>query len=424
VTDQLDESWSPPDRASSQPRERPLRTDLPPRLLGARGNPTDASVFSGIPHYFLKAAIKGGILDAPVPLPPDGLDYQVRRIVWNLTRPLTGDRRGGYQYVPARRNRQWADARGELGGTCIMAAWQLFPHFVVEDDSIEKWFFIDQTLTQLYDEYKERDIIGRRIAKRAVAAEREGYQAATGIIVHSQWAARDVVDRYGIDRAKVHVVTQAANFEQAVYDAWEAEEVERRTERPDDSETGRPLRLVFVGLVGLRKGLDRLLAALELAQRQGSRATLRVIGCPAKQMPPELRSLPGVEWCGRIDKRRDGGRFLSMLADCDVGVLLSRVEAGGCGLSEYQAAGLAVLGTNAGGAAEQILAGNGVIVDTEATPAEIADTVLQLERQPEIVHQMRQVAWRQRRAASWAARVEEIRTFWPHADPPKDDERG
>ena len=392
----------------------PQRTAPPRRLLAARGDPDNPSIFSGIPYYFLRAAVKGGILDAPVSLPRDGVDFHLRRILWNVTRPLTFDRRGGYQYVPARRNRQWAEVRPTLMGTCIVSTWQLFPSFVVDDDSIEKWFFIDQTLTQLYDEYKQREIIGRRIARHALLEEREGYESATGIIVHSHWAARSVVDDYGIDPSRVHIVAQAANIDDAVYSEWEAQEVVRRSREPRTTERSKHLRLVFVGLDGRRKGLDRLLRGLTIAWRQGSDATLRVIGSSPKQMPPELRSLGGVEWCGRIDKRKEGARFLRLLAECDVGVLLSRAEAGGCGLFEYQATGLAVLGTNAGGAADQILSGNGLTIDTESTPAEIADTVIRLEREPGLLQGMQESSWRQRRSAMWAARVIEIRRFWPY----------
>ncbi|HEV2124279.1 MAG TPA: glycosyltransferase family 4 protein [Chloroflexota bacterium] len=361
--------------------------------------------------------MQGGIIDAPVRLPSDGVDFHLRRILWNVTRPLTFDRRGGYQYVPARRNRQWAGSRPYLAGSRILMAWQLLPKFVVEDDSIDKWFFIDQTLMQLYDEYKEREIIGRRIARRAVDEERTGYEAATGIIVHSRWAARSVIEDYGVDPAKVHVLTQAANIDEDAYSAWEAEEEACGRRGQVAGALNQPLRLVFVGLDGRRKGLDRLLAALAIARRGGSRATLRVIGCSPKRMPLELRSLPGVEWCGRIDKRNDAARFLRLLGGCDVGVLLSRIEAGGCGLFEYQAVGLAVLGTNAGGAAEQVLPGNGLIIDTSATPAEIAETVLGFEREPEVVHKMQESAWRQRRFATWAARVDEFGTFWPRSEP-------
>lgn len=381
--------------------------------MAARGDPTDPSIFSGIPHYFLKAALRGGIVDAPVPLPADGLDFAIRRIVWNATRPLTGDRHGGYQYTTARRNRQWEAARPILGGSCILNAWQLLPRFVVDDPTIDRWYFVDQTLTQLYEEYEEREIIGRRIARQALGEERRGYELARGVIAHSRWAARSVIEGYGIPPSKVYVVTQAANLDHDTYAAWEAAEVARREHEPADEP--RPgLRFVFIGLDGRRKGLDRFLRGLAIARQGGSRATLRVIGASAKQMPPELRTLTGVEWCGRIDKRRDGERFLRLVSECDVGCLLSRVEAGGCGLSEYQALGLAVMGTNAGGAAEQILPGNGVIVDVGATADDIAETIAHLDREPELVAKMRQVAWQQRRDATWDARVAEIRAFWPY----------
>lgn len=390
-------------------------SDPPLRLLGARGDATDPSVFSGIPYYFLHAAVKGGIVDGPVPLPRDDLRFAARRIVWNATRPLTGDRHGGYQYNPARRDRQWAAARPALGGTCILHAWQLLPDSVVADDSIEKWFFIDQTLAQLHEDYDEQSIIGRRIGRQARAAERAGYEAARGVIAHSRWAAQSVVDRYGIDPAKVHVVKQAANILGDALAAWERSEQVRRQAEPGCH--AGPLRLVFVGLDGRRKGLDRLLRGLAIARKGGAQVTLRIIGCPPELMPPELRGLPGVEWCGRIDKRRDAARFLKLVGESDVGCLLSRVEAGGCGLSEYQVLGLAVLGTNAGGAAEQVLPGNGMLVDVDASDGDIADTLMHLERHPEIVESMRSVAWRQRHSATWDARVEEIRAFWPYPSP-------
>jgi len=356
--------------------------------------------------------VKGGILDGPVPLPRDGLDFAIRRIVWNATRPLTGDRHGGFQYTTARRDRQWAAARPTLGGTCILNAWQLLPRSVVDDPSIERWYFIDQTLRQLYEEYEEQDIIGRRIARNALREERHGYEAASGIIVHSRWAAASIIERYEIDPVKIHVVNQAANLDDRAYAEWESAESARRAEaRPG---TRGPLRFVFVGLDGRRKGLDRFLAALDIARRSGSRALLRVIGASPTQMPRPLRSLTGVEWCGRIDKRRDPQHFLRLVSECDIGCLLSRIEAGGCGLSEYQALGLGVLGTSAGGAAEQILPGNGMILEVTASAEEIAETILHLEREPELVEKMRQVAWQQRHAALWDTRVEEIRTFWPH----------
>jgi len=130
-------------------------------------------------------------------------------------------------------------------------------------------------------------------------------------------------------------------------------------------------------------------------------------------MPAELRVISGVEWCGRISKQLEAARFLRLVGECHVGCLLSRVEAGGCGLSEYQALGLAVLGTDAGGAAEQIIPGNGFTVGVDATPEQISEVILRLEREPGLVDGMRAVAWRQRHSALWDARVDDMREFWP-----------
>lgn len=385
------------------------------RLLAAKGDPTDVSVFSGIPRHFLPAALRGGIVDGHVRLARDGPAFAARRVVWNATRPLVGQRHGGYQYTTARRNRVWDGVLPMVPGTCILNAWQLLPRPVVDDTSVEKWYFIDQPLTQLFDVYGQRDRIGRRIAEKALDDERRGYEAAEGIIVHSRWAAASLTADYGIPAAKVHVVTQAANLDDHTYSTWEAAELVRRSDRPapDRPDHHQPLRLVFVGLEGMRKGLDRLLRGLALARGAGSGATLRVIGASPGQMPSDLRAVPGVEWCGRIDKQADPQRYLRLLSGCDVGCLLSRVEAGGCVLSEYQALGLAVLGTSAGGAPEQVLPGNGIIVDVAASDEEIAETILDLDRHRERVAAMRDQAWRQRRSSLWDARVAEIRAFWP-----------
>lgn len=388
------------------------------RLFVARGDPTDVAVYSGIPYYFLLAALRGGIIDAPVPLHKDGIAYAVRRIAWNASRPLTGNRHGGYRYTMGRHNHQWAPARAKLRGTCILSAWNLLPRWVVDDSSIERWYMVDLTLKQLFEEYGEQEVTGRRIVRKAIEEEREGYEAAQGVIVHSRWAAKSVIEEYGVSPANVHIVPVAANIDADSYAIWEAAELDRRLREPAPRRDSS-LRFVFVGLDVKRKGLERFLRGLDIARRSGSRATLRVIGATAKQVLPELRSTPGVEWCGPVDKHGDPQRFLRLVGECDVGFLLSRAESAGCVTFEYQALGLPVLCTSAGGAPDQILPGSGRLVDVAATAEEIAGIILELEREPELVEKMSEAAWQQRHAAMWDARVEEIGRFWPHRNGPE-----
>ena len=296
-------------------------------------------------------------------------------------------------------------------GSIITNCFPLFAPSVIKDRTIEKWFFIDQTLLQLFDYYEQRPLIGRRIAEDAIEREREGYCAATGIIVHSHWAAESVIRDYGVPTQRVHVVVPGANIDPVEYARWEAEEEERRTDTEETDE--RPLRLVFVGKYWQRKGLDRLLRALAVARCSGLSATLRVIGCQRETVPSDLRNVDGVEWIGFLDKQADAARFLRTVAECDVGCLLSRAEAGGIALREYHALGLVVLGTDAGGAPEHMISNASLIVPTQAAEEEIATTLLDLEKDLPRFARLRAIAWQRRHSALWEETVRQIKTIWP-----------
>ncbi|CAN5309307.1 glycosyltransferase family 4 protein [soil metagenome] len=320
-------------------------------LLAAVGDASHPDTFSGISSHFLAAAVAEGVLNGGLSLTTDGPRWQLRRWSWNLKAVLLGDRSGGYQFSVPFLEALWAPHQHLLRGALLMNVFQLYPPSVVGDPSIEKWFFIDQPLLALFDDYGTRASIGRRVARESLERERQGYHAAAGVIAHSRWAANSLIDDYGVPSDKVHVVVPGANLDPESYGEWERAEIRRR--ETSASLTGKDsIRFVFVGKDWKRKGLDRLLRGLALARRQGADVTLRVIGCPREALPSELRDTSGIEWCGFINKREDPKRFLRLVAECDVGCLLSRAEAGGISLREYHALGLAVFGTTAGGAPE------------------------------------------------------------------------
>ena len=97
------------------------------------------------------------------------------------------------------------------------------------------------------------------------------------------------------------------------------------------------------------------MTSLRHARRDGGKATLRVIGCSPNALPADLRDVDGVEWAGFVDKSKDSARYLHLVAECNIGCLLSRAEAGGIALREYHALGLAVIGPNTGGATEHMI---------------------------------------------------------------------
>jgi glycosyltransferase involved in cell wall biosynthesis len=384
----------------------------PRTFLAAVGDCNSPVTWSGIPYHFLQAARAQGLIDVGLALSADGLSLRARRIVWNFGRIITGDRRGGFQYSNAFLERLWSSSLPHIKNNVVINCFQLYAPPVVSDRTISKWFFIDQTLRQLFDYYGLRAQIGRRIVQEALRREREGYREAAGIIAHSLWAAGSLVEDYGLTPDRIQVVLPGANLDPAAYEKWEQREEEARSAREDRA--SRPMRLIFIGKDWRRKGLDRLLEALTLARQSGARMTLRLIGCGREDLPEHLRATEGVEWVGFINKRAEADRFLRMVADCDVGCLLSRAEAGGIAFREYHALGLAVIATDTGGVAEHTLPQASVLVSPGATVEEIAATLLELERDEARLAALRDAAWRQRRTVSWAETVRRIASFWPY----------
>lgn len=371
--------------------------------VAAVGDASDPLTWSGIPYHFSEAGKAAGFVTAGLPLGAQGWRWTARRVAWNLARVSTGDRRGGYQYSVPFLERLWRPVKADLRGARVIKCFQLYAPSVVADTSIEKWFYIDLTLSQLFDYYRVRPNVGRRVAADAVAREREGYHRARGIIVMSRFAAESVRQDYGVPEERIHVVVPGANLDPSVYRRWEATASEAR------NRAGGALRLLMVSTHWRRKGLDRLIRALAIARRKGLEATLTIIGSSPQELPPELAAQEGIQWLGRIHKDTDADRFLRTVADADVGCILARYEAGGSVLREYHALGLAALATTAGGMPDFMFPEAAVTVAPEASDDEIAEQLLRLGRDHQLLARLRNAAWQRRHEATWEETVRRLR---------------
>ena len=365
----------------------------PRRYVAAVGDANDPHTWCGIPYYLLQAGITAGCFDGGLRLSAHGLHWQAQRLLWNGVQWTRGDRFGGYQYSVPFLEWLWREERIRARNAAVINCFQLFPPSLVGDASVEKWFYIDQTLTQLFDHYGQRALVGKKIAAEAIARERIGYQAATGVIVHSRWTANSVATDYGIASDRIHVVTPGANIAAQPYEKWLAMQSSAATAAERDRHA---LKLVFIGKDWRRKGLPRLLAALQRVQKQSVSINLCVIGCRQDDLPAALSTTPSVQWHGFIDKEADWARFLALVGSCDVGCLLSTAEAGGIAQREFHALGLAVLGTTAGGAPEHADLECSWLVAPDAPVETIAAQLVKLARDPTWVSRAKAAAWRKR----------------------------
>lgn len=372
------------------------------RLLAAVGDPNDIATWSGTPYHLLIEARSQGVLDAGLPMGVDAPVWRRRRVLWNLLRVIQGFGRGGYQYSDGFLEALWRPHTAAIDGAILLNCFQLYPRSVVLRDDVARWYFIDQTLTQMFETYGARADVGRGVADAAVEAERAGYHRAAGVIAHSRWAAESLTDDYGVAQNRVHVVVPGANT--AGYNLDELPGARKATDTNGD----RVLRLVFVGKDPQRKGLDRLLRAIAIATGQGAPLHLRVIGCARETVAEPLRATLNVEWVGFIDKRTDAARYAELVGGADVGCLLSRAEAGGIGLREYHALGLAVIAPDVGGSPDHVIPEASILVRPDQSDADIAATLVALSRDRERVAAMKAVSWARRHEVLWTESVRRI----------------
>jgi len=374
------------------------------------GDANDPATWSGTPFHFLDAARKSGLIDEGLGLYVSSPAWKLKRLLWNAATLMRGRRLGGFQYSNYFLERIYAPFQNKLEGSRIMNFFQLYPPSIVRNAGIEKWFYLDMTLRQLVRCYGRVSDV--RTANEAFLREEEGYRNATGVIAHSHWAARSVVEEYGVSANVVHVAVPGANFDTDTYREWDG--CARTSPRNSDTE---PLRLVFVGKYSRRKGLDRLLSAVHITRAQGASIVLRIIGLEEKDSPTEWRNEPGVEWFGFLDKRTEPRRFIQAVAENDLGCLLSRAEAGGMVLREFHALGLPVIGPAVGGSPEHMFSDASVQVGPETSDEAIAEILLNLYNDRSVLARMREHAWNRRHEALWEATVSRVLEFMPSEVP-------
>lgn len=369
--------------------------------LAAVGDSNDVGTWSGIPFHLLQEGKHQGLIEHGLPLRTDGSGWSMRRYLWNLLSVARGRGKGGFQYSIEFLERLWDPVRSQVLGKRLLNCFQLYPPSLVES-CVERWYFLDQTLLQLLDTYGIRGQVGSWIARDALERERQGYQRAAHIVVHSEWALRSVVDDYGIDKEKVSVIVPGANLDWTVFEQWS------RDRSCSPIAVGSPVRLVFVGKHPERKGLDRLLRAYRIAVSEGAQCTLRIIGCSSDGVPPALRRIEGVEWYGFVDKRFDASSYLEAVGSCDIGCLLSRSEAGGMSLREFHALGLAVIGPQVGGSPDHVIPDAARLLSPDATDREVANTIIELVGDPESLRSMKQISRERRNEVTWKESVRRL----------------
>jgi len=185
------------------------------------------------------------------------------------------------------------------------------------------------------------------------------------VMVNSEWSA-EALRRQGIPPEKIRVIPLA-------YEAPVADPSTRR-DYPAAFDASRPLRVLFLGQLNLRKGVH---LALEAARRLEREPVEWIFVGPSDLPPPEPR--PNVRWQGPVS-RADAR---ALYARADVFLLPTLSDGFAITQLEAQAEGLPVLASRfCGDVVED--GRNGLIIDP-LTPESIAAAVSRCAHDPALV---------------------------------------
>ena len=194
---------------------------------------------------------------------------------------------------------------------------------------------------------------------------------ADQILVNSSWS-RDALLGEGIPEEKIRLVPVA-------YETVSESQTFQR-EYPKAFTSKRPLRVLFLGQINLRKGMSQLLEAITLLS--GENIEFRFVGPAQILVPAELKQNSRVKWFG-IVPRSDVPKHYK---EADVFILPTLSDGFGLTQLEAQSWKLPVIASRRCG--EVVSHGDNGIVLEEVSGRSIAKAMLELLRSPEVLSDM------------------------------------
>lgn len=345
--------------------------------------------------------MRASFLQRGLALRPERL--RALRVAWNVQQFLCRGERGGFQYSRLFEKQLMRQSRSLAGCSEIVSHFPLFPS--LQTQRIKASFYIDATLLQNFEDYDlaRLGVVGPKIRADAMRWEREQYAAADRVVCISRWAARSVVNDYGIDAAKVHVVPAGANLDLALQAASIS-----RSRVPEM----QPLRLGFIGKDWRRKNLPFLLDVAEVLHSRGIETEVAAAGFSPSEAPRH----PLLRCAGFIDKAEAPQRFIDFVRGCHFACLFSSAEAFGISNREFLRLGVPVLARNVGGIADSVSSCSAHLFDPTATAGDVGDVVEMYARDPERYFALREQIADFAFTFTWDASVQKMKSIWAGSD--------
>ena len=199
---------------------------------------------------------------------------------------------------------------------------------------------------------------------------------ADHIIVNSKWS-RTCLLKAGVNGEKVSVIPLAY---QGTEDRGQISEVRGERQYPDRFDEQRPLRVLFLGQINLRKGVARLFDAIR--QLKNEPIEFEFVGPVQVAIPPDLENNPRVRWFDVVSR----GEVDSFYRKADLLILPTLSDGFGLTQLEAQAWSLPIVASRFCG--EVVRDGQNGLLLENLTGETIREVLRQCVANPELLAQL------------------------------------
>jgi glycosyltransferase involved in cell wall biosynthesis len=278
---------------------------------------------------------------------------------------------------------------GDVG---LVSFLQVLPRSVLRHKAANPGFrliqYVDVTLSQLLEEFDYARDAPTRVRHELLASEREAYRTSDQVMVFHPGTRQAVIEHYGVDPERVHVLGRGVNLPRSV--------------AVDPSPSGGraaadPMRMMVVGRGAARKGVFRLIAAIDaLEPHERARIELHLAGPSQRELP----SRPYIRCMGFVgaDQRN---LLVERMRSMSLGALLSDADSHPGSVWEFLFLGVPVWVSRLPYIEEEL---RGFPVVVQPFPLAVEDLTRQLRlflHEPQRLAALRAAAQRPRGDLSW-----------------------
>ncbi|HYW21506.1 MAG TPA: glycosyltransferase family 4 protein [Nodularia sp. (in: cyanobacteria)] len=185
---------------------------------------------------------------------------------------------------------------------------------------IDPGWWEEKIVIQEYEKHRQYDKNWQPAPREYWQIWQEECNLADAIVVNSHWSSQ-LLEKTGIEFKKIHIIP-------LVYTPPETANKFIRT-YPESFSQKRPLRVLFLGQVILRKGIASILESIK--SLEGYPIEFWIVGSKQLQIPSYFENHPQVHWVGRVNRSEIAKYY--QLAD----VFLFPTLSDGFGLTQLEA---------------------------------------------------------------------------------------